>query len=367
MLAATLGLLAGLAACNKAETATAPVTSVRLSTVSAYSPSEGQRYSATIVPVAQVDLAFKSSGYVQSILQVKGADGRMRSVGEGDWVEEGVALGQVRPDDYRDAVQQAEQELAKANAAQVKANEDFGRATRLLAKESLTQPDFDSAKAQLDAANASVKQAEAGVQQAKTALRDCTLRAPFHGWILKRTMEVGGIVGPSVTALTIVDTRLVKATFGVPDVYLPRVKMGARQSLNMGAVGGPIEGRITSISASADPRTRVYTVEITLDNSSGALRPGMIASLNLNDGAPSQPVVVIPLSAIVRSLNDPSGFAVYTLESSQGQTVAHVHAIELGDLYGNSIAVTRGLKVGDQVVETGATVSRDGEPVEVIR
>ncbi len=353
------------AACNRTETATPPVSTVRLCTVSAYAPSEGQRYSATIVPFAQVDLAFKSSGILASLMQVKSADRRIRSVGDGDSVQEGAVLGRVRPDDYRDAVHQIEQEVAKASSAQAKASEDFGRATRLLAKGSVTQPDFEAAKAQLEAANASVKQAEAGLHQATAALQDCTLHAPFHGWVLKRNIEIGGIVGPSITAFTIADTHLVKATFGVPDLFLPRVRLGSRQVLNTDAVGA-IEGRITSISASADPRTRVYTIEITIDNKRGALRPGMIAALNLNDGAPNLPVPVIPLSAIVRPPNDPNGFAVYTLQTEQGKTVAHARRVELGNLYGNSIAITHGLEVGDRVVETGATVPRDGEQVEII-
>ncbi len=360
----TFALLAQ-AACSRTETTPTPLNTVRLSTVSAYVPNEGQRYSAIIVPFAQVDLAFKSSGILESIMQVKSADNRIRSIGDGDLVREGAVLGQVRSDDYRDAVRQTEQEVAKASAAQAKANEDFGRATRLLAKGSVTQPDFDAAKAQLDATNASVKQAEAGLHQAQAALQDCTLHAPFHGRVLKRNVEIGGIVGPSIPAFTIADTHLVKATFGVPDLFLPRVKLGSRQVLDTDAVG-TIEGRITSISGSADPRTRVYTIEITIDNKRGALRPGMIAALNLNDGATRVPVPVIPLSAIVRLPNSADGFAVYTLQKERGYTIAHARAVELGNLYGNSIAITHGLAIGDSVVETGATVSRDGERVEII-
>ena len=45
------------------------------------------KYSASIVPYSQVDLAFKSSGYVERVLQVKSVDGGMRNVDDGDWVK----------------------------------------------------------------------------------------------------------------------------------------------------------------------------------------------------------------------------------------------------------------------------------------
>src|SRR5260370_38513627 len=46
--------------------------------------SESLRYSASIVPYAQVDLMFRSSGYVTSVRQVRGGDGRARDIGTGD-------------------------------------------------------------------------------------------------------------------------------------------------------------------------------------------------------------------------------------------------------------------------------------------
>ena len=53
-------------------------TPVRVSAVERYTPGQGQRYSASILPNRQVNLAFRASGFVESIYQVRGADGRMR-------------------------------------------------------------------------------------------------------------------------------------------------------------------------------------------------------------------------------------------------------------------------------------------------
>ena len=81
---------------------------MQVTAVGTYQGSAGVTYSANIQAYSQVALGFKSGGYVQSILQVKGADGRMRNVQEGDWVERGVVLAQVRTRDYENQVERRE-------------------------------------------------------------------------------------------------------------------------------------------------------------------------------------------------------------------------------------------------------------------
>jgi multidrug efflux system membrane fusion protein len=48
------------------------------------------RYSASIVPYTQVNLAFQSGGYVDHVRQVKSANGGMRNIDQGDWVTKGT-------------------------------------------------------------------------------------------------------------------------------------------------------------------------------------------------------------------------------------------------------------------------------------
>src|SRR5215471_17760248 len=104
---ATLALIVGAflyaisqSGCSRAESEQRPLTPVRVAEVQNISTGSETRYSANIVPNAQVDLAFKSGGYVVSIRQVRGADGRMRSVDSGDWVTRGTVLAVVRQQDY---------------------------------------------------------------------------------------------------------------------------------------------------------------------------------------------------------------------------------------------------------------------------
>src|SRR5262249_25947053 len=72
---------------------------VRLVTVEASTGAESTTYSAIIAPNAQVDLAFRVSGYVVDVRQAKGADGRTRAVEPGAALTKGLVLARVRTGD----------------------------------------------------------------------------------------------------------------------------------------------------------------------------------------------------------------------------------------------------------------------------
>ena len=65
------------------------------------------RYSATIIPRTEVELAFKVGGYVDALRQVRGVDGKMRDIQEGDRINVGTVLARVRQSDYQVKVQRS--------------------------------------------------------------------------------------------------------------------------------------------------------------------------------------------------------------------------------------------------------------------
>src|SRR5712671_2143623 len=136
-------------------------TPVRLAEVTSYTSPEGLRYSASIVPFAQGALSFKSSGYVTNIQQVVGADGRRRDVGTGDYVVRGAVLAQIRQQDLKNQLDQAEAQVSQASAQHVQAGQDYERAKALYATQSLTRPDFDQAQAKFASTLAAVNQTNA--------------------------------------------------------------------------------------------------------------------------------------------------------------------------------------------------------------
>lgn len=366
-------------------------TPVRVAPVEMFTPKTGERYSASLLPERQVTLAFKVNGFVESICQVRGADGRTRNIDIGDLVPQGTTLAKVRLKDYelqleqatgqlnqaRRSEQAARAQLAQAEASAAKAALDFERAGTLFADKALTKPDYDAAKAQFDSTRAQVEAARSQVQvysaaietmqatvgTANLGLHDTSLVTPFPAALVQRTVEVGSLVTPGAAAFMLADLSSVKASFGVPDVVMVNLKTGGRLSIFAEALPDrQFEGAITNIAAVADANTRLFQVQVTIANPQRTLRPGMIATLALASGSKKADALpVVPLSAIIRPREGEGGFAVIVVEGNQ----ARRRAVTLGATFGDRIAVG-GVKLGDRVISSGAPLIADGEAVEVI-
>jgi RND family efflux transporter MFP subunit len=359
-------LMLSLTGCNETTSASKAILPVRLASVQNITVGNSARYSADIVPYTQVDLSFKSSGYIDSIYQVRSAEGGVRNVDQGDWVNKGTELALVHQQDYIDKLDQAKAQLDRAQAEFEKAKLSFDRTSALYSTQSATKPDFDNAQAQLASTTAAVASAKAQISEAQVALGYCSLRAPFDGWLLKRNVDVGMLVGPATNGFTIADTRAVKAIFGVPDTAIGKVRVGQELSITTDALPGNFTGRVTNISASADPKSRVYSVLIMIQNSGNQLKSGMIASLVLAGNELARPIIAVPLEAVIR---DPSGhdaFAVLVAEGSGDTVTARLRGVGVGSAYGNMLEITSGLSAGEKVITTGASQVKNGDQARVV-
>jgi RND family efflux transporter MFP subunit len=364
VLAATL-LVLTLAGCEEAKLAERPLTTVRLTTVTEYQPQQGLRYSASVMPNRQVDLAFRTPGYVTSILQRRGADGVVRNIGTGDFVDKDSVLAEVRRSDYGNQVTQARAQLAQGQAQLENARLNRQRAQNLFASDSLTKPDYDAAKAQFEAATAVVQNARAAFSQASISLNDTVLRAPFPGYIVNRNIEIGALAGAGTVAFTLADLCSVKVIFGLPDYALAQVRLGQLETVTSDAMPGEFHGHVTAISPVADSRSRVFSVEVTVPNTRGRLKPGMVATLVLQGTrAPAQ--LAVPLSALVPSPNNPQRFSVFVAEKSGTTWQVHAREVAPGNTHGDLISIPQGLHTGEQVVSVGAALIKDGETVRVL-
>src|SRR6266849_10310302 len=341
-------------------------TPVRLAVVTtAQTSDETLRYSASIIPYAQVDLAFRTSGYVTEVMQVRGADGRIRDIGTGDYIEKGTVLAQVRLEDMKNQVAQAQAQLDQAVAQHTQADQDFGRAKVLFSAQSLTKPDYDQSQQRFNSTLAAVDNAKAALRQAELTLGDSDLKAPFSGFLLNRYIDLGSLVSPSSAAFPIADISSAKATFGVPDYALSHVRLGQQLSIALQDDLTPFVGRVTSISPSADTRNRVFAVEVTVANRGSRLKPGMIASLSLGENSHSSAPPSVPLSAIVPYPSEPGRFAVMVAQERAGKLTASLRAVQLGETHESSIAVV-GVQPGEKVIAVGAQLLTDGEAIEVV-
>lgn len=342
-------------------------TAVRVHAVERTASKSATRYSATINPASRVDVAFKVGGYVQTVATVKGVDGRQRLLQEGDRVTSGQTLAVLRASDYDQKLAEARAGLAEARAAREQSQIDFDRASRLASSESVSKAELDAARVKLDANNARADGAAVRVAEGQTALSDTRLRAPMNGVVVKRSVEVGTLAAPGTVAFTIADTSSVKVVFGVPDTELEALRLGALQSVTTEAYRGrEFVGHITRIAPVADPKSRVFEVEVTIDNSDGELKPGMIAALELAGTGKAPALTVLPLNAVVRSPGHPGRFAVFVMDPKASVPTARLREVELGEFLGNQIPIRAGLADGDRVIVQGATLVSDGEQVQVI-
>jgi RND family efflux transporter MFP subunit len=359
------GLLGG---CAKEKPYERPLTPVRVQVADRSAGVPGVRYSASIEPNRRVDLAFKAGGYIQSLAQVGG-----RPIQDGDHVTRGMVLARIKTTDYEEKVKQARSLLAEAEAAATPTKQAFDRATQLFQAKSITRPELEQAQGAWDTVQAKLSGARALVQEAENAQGDTSLISPLDGIVMKRLIEVGSLVGPGVGGFVLADTSSIKVVFGAPDTMLHRLRLGMTQTVTSEAAPGrQFQGRITNIAPTADPRSRVFDIELTIPNQDGALKVGMVASVQLNlpggaaevqaDGA----AVSVPLTAIVRSKAKPDGYAVYVLEEKGGSAVARLRDVTLGDMVGNQVGVVSGLRAGEKVIVSGATIVNDGEQVRVI-
>jgi RND family efflux transporter MFP subunit len=400
-----------------------PLRAVSVYTIGPAAAGHGARYSAELQPFKQVEVAFKVGGYIQEILQMWGTDGQQRHVQGGDRVVKGTVLARVREVDYvvkRDeakaqlaeaqaAREQVKAQLAEAHAARAraaaqlaaaqaafeKARFDFERARNLFASQSLTKADYDTAKAAFEEAQARVDDARAQQEQAQAsearvkaqaqgaqaraegarakleeaeiALRDSVLKAPFDAVVVKRSIEVGTLVGAGIVAFTLADTAALKAVFGVPALLVTRLRVGRPLTLSFEALpGAEFRGPITRIDPAADTKSRVFDVEVTLPNPQDQLKIGFIGALEIGEERSTGALPVVPMTAIVRPKEDPTGYAVFVVQEQDGKHVARVRKVKPGDTVGNMIAIVDGVQLGERVITTGAAQVVDGAPVQIM-
>jgi RND family efflux transporter MFP subunit len=388
-------LTCGCADRTGAETDARLPTAVRLVTVEASTGAEPTTYSAIIAPNAQVDLAFRVSGFVVDVRHMKGPDGRTRALEPGAAVTRGLVLARIRTTDYQAVVDKAqgssnestagvtvaESGLLEAQAALTQADADFGRIATLWEQESVTKPVYDGSKAKLDMARAKVDAAKASLaaaqqraaaaaaqlEEARIALGDTELRAPFDGVLLERRVEIGTLVSPGTPAFTIADLRLVKVRFSVPDTALDLFSTGRLLPVSVDAYANQrFEGRVLSVAPAADPKARSFEIIVTIENPTMKLRSGMIASIEVRSDA-TQRQIRIPIDALV---HDPTRdrYVVYTVVPTDGGT-ATVKAVEVrpGPLVGNQVSILDGLSAGQRIVASGANMLRPGDVVKELQ
>jgi membrane fusion protein (multidrug efflux system) len=164
----------------------------------------------------------------------------------------------------------------------------------------------------------------------------------------------------------LMDLSRVRVAFGVPDTVVGTLKSGQELSAVCDALGGQrFAGRVSKIAAAADPGTRTFLVEVTIDKPDG-LRPGMVVTVSIGQRSSG---TLLPMTAIQRGKTK-SDFVVYQLIAERDRQIVRRKNVQLGGVYDNRIQVLPGpqtqVKQGDTIVVNGAWRLEDGQAVRVL-
>jgi RND family efflux transporter MFP subunit len=158
-----------------------------------------------------------------------------------------------------------------------------------------------------------------------------------------------------------------KAIFGVPERVARSLELGQELRLELESRADPVQGRVTAIAPSADARSRVFAVEVTVPNPERLIRAGTIATVRVPAGGePRGTGATVPLGAVVRSAAGGDRYSVFVVVDEGNRRVARARDVELGPIAGNAVQVASGLDGIEQVVVAGASLLADGDRVSVV-
>lgn len=251
-------------------------------------------------------------------------------------------------------------QLAAAEAARDLAKANLERSKRLLEQQLVPQAEFDAVAAQ-------AKQAEASVHVIEATIARKTIRAPFAGTTGIRRVNLGQYVNSGEAIVPLQSLDPVYVDFSVPQQQVASLRVGAavRAAADSGR-GAEHDGRITAINPVVDDDTRNVQVQATFRNPTGALRPGMYATVTVNLGR-EQKLVVLPATAVNYAPYGNSVFVIEDIAGPDGKTFKGVRQqfVKIGPARGDLVAVLDGVKPGQEVVTSGVFKLRSGAAVKV--
>lgn len=272
-------------------------------------------------------------------------------VESGQRVNEGDLLVTLNDDVERAdlAALQAQEALARAN---------FDRIKRMFEKKTVSEGEFDSARASLQVA-------EANLMQIKARIARKNIRAPFSGTLGIRNVSKGQYVAPGSKLFSLQDTEVLYADFSVPENHFPEITAGLEVQFQVSAFPGrTFAGSVQAIDAKIEEATRNINVRAQLPNEQTLLLPGMYADIYLLLAQPTARLAV-PSTAVVFSSFGDAVFVV-TQSDSDGQIAQRVQ-VTIGEQRGDLVEILEGLSGDELVVQAGTGKLRNNTPVAVSR
>ncbi len=251
----------------------------------------------SVEPVRKVEVTSKASGEVTRLY-----------VDIGDEVEAGALLAEVDPRDVKNAFDQAEADLEVARARLEISQAQLDRSEELLQSGVISAQEHESRALDFANSRATLVRAETNYELSQLRLNDVIIRAPLAGTVLEKNVEEGQViqsasqnVSGGTTLMVMADLKSMQVRTLVDETDMGDIRPGMRANVTVEAY--PQE-RFVGIVEKIEPQALVqqnvtmFPVIVQLDNSSGLLRPGMNAEVEI-ELAQAIGVLLIPNNAVV--------------------------------------------------------------------
>jgi len=320
--------------------------------------------------VDQVQLDARIEGFLTSI-----------HFKDGDYVKKGDLLFLIEPDIYKAKVQQAEGQLAAAQAQLLRASQEYDRQLSLLKQNATAKSEVEKWKAERDAAEANIVEAKAGLELSRINLGYTRVAAPFDGRMDRHLVTPGNLVGAGKPTALANITRMdpIYAYFTLNERDLMRLMGRASEKGQTpykeralpvfagitGEEGYLLEGRFDFASTGLDPNTGTILLRAVFNNPpspSGMhnLVPGMFLRLRV-------PIDVREKALLVseRALGVDQGGRYLLVVNDKD--IVEQRPVKVGAVVNGMRVIEEGLKADDWVVVSGIQRARPGAKVTPVK
>jgi membrane fusion protein, multidrug efflux system len=224
------------------------------------------------------------------------------------------------------------------------------RQKQLLAREAISQEEYDIALNQFNTALSDIKLVEA--QLSKTVVR-----APFNGYLGLRLVSEGSVISTNDVIVSVVNIDPIKIEFSIPERYANQVTVGSPVYFTNESSTQEVEGRVYAFEPQVDLATRTLKLRAQSPNKDRRFLPGMFVKIRFILEV-MEDALLVPAEAVIPEL---SGYRVFVV-GAEGK--AEQRIIEIGTRTDTQVQVLSGLNEGDLVLTTGVMQVRQGMPLQ---
>ena len=279
---------------------------------------------------------------------------------QGDRVKAGQALA------YLDSVEldQTWADYIKAQGKVELARKNFQREETLFEKKVSPEKDVLKAKQELGEAEADIYLAKerfrllgVNVSQFESSKGNgnhplIPVTTPVGGVVIEKTITQGEMVNSENTLFTVADLSTLWVVIDVYEKDSSRLRLGAGVKVSVTAFPEKtFRGKIAYIGDVVDEKTRTEKARVTIDNSSGLLKPGMFATVLIEaTSGGTERLIAVPEEAV-----HVDGTKSYVFIQTAPDKFTR-REIVAGRTFGNRLEVTSGLKEGETVAVKGSFI-----------